>query len=133
MEYNGQVSIWFGNFRDFSDLEGYVQTKYSDDGNSIDSKFEVDFKIDYFDEDFREINVLDEPQNSFACILEEHSYYKSIISNYTKQHSDLLDKQYNSVILLYNFKYNQNVKEKEEEDLHIKFIGSIEYDETEID
>lgn len=76
---------------------------------------------------------MDEPQNSFACILEEHSYYKSIISNYTKQHSDLLDKQYNSVILLYNFKYNQNVKEKEEEDLYIKFIGSIEYDETEID
>jgi hypothetical protein len=133
MECNGQVSIWLGNFNDLSDLEMYVQTKYTDDGDSIDSKFETDFKIDYFDEDFREINVLEESQNSFSCILEDHSYYKSIIANYTDHHSDLLDKHYNSIILLYDFKYTENVKEIEEENMYIKFIGNIEYDETEID
>lgn len=133
MECNGQVSIWLGNFNNLSDLERYVQTKYTDDGDSIDSKFETDFKIDYFDEDFREINVLEESQNSFSCILEDHSYYKSIIANYTDHHSDLLDKHYNSIILLYDFKYTENVKEIEEENMYIKFIGNIEYDETEID
>ncbi len=133
MECSGQVSIWLGNFNDLSDLERYVQTKYTDDGDSINSKFETDFKIDYFDEDFREINVLEESQNSFSDILEDHSYYKSIIANYTDQYSDILDKHYNSIILLYDFKYTENVKEIEKENLYIKFIGSIEYDETEMD
>ena len=133
MECKGQVSIWLGNFNDISDLEMYVQTKYTDDGDSINSKFETDFKIDFFDEDFREINVLEESQNYFSYIIEEHSYYKSIIANYTDQHSDLLDNHYNSVILLYDFKYTENVREIEEENMYIKIIGSIEYDETEMD
>lgn len=129
MECSGQVSIWLGNFKNFSDLEKYVQTRYTKDGDSIDAQFEKDFQIDYYDEDFREINLLEAPQNSFANILQEHSYYKSIVTNYTKLYGDNLDMQYNSIILLYNFKYNSVVQEKKNSKRYIRFIGSVEYDE----
>lgn len=131
MECMGQVSIWLGNFKNFSDLEKYVQTQYTKDGDSIDSQFEKDFEIDYYDEDFREINLLEVPQNSFTNILQEHSYYKSIVSNYTKLYGDNLDMQYNSIILLYNLKYNSVVKEKKNSKRYVRFIGSVGYDDRE--
>lgn len=129
MESKGQVSIWIGNFSEFKELERYVQTDYTEDGDGIDSKFETDFGIEYYDEDFREINMLDEPQESFTCMIQEHSYYKSIIENYTKENSDYLGDKYNSIILLYNFKYNQNIKEIKGRDMYIRYVASVEYDE----
>lgn len=130
--YNkGQVSIWIGNFNSLGDLEKYIQTEYIDDSVCLDSRFETDFNIEYYDEDFREINILDNPQDSFRCLLQEHSYCNSIISNYTKNHSDYIGSLYNSVILLYNYKYDQSVKEIEKEGIYIKYIGSVEYDEKE--
>ncbi|GKX65860.1 immunity 22 family protein [Inconstantimicrobium mannanitabidum] len=129
MESKGQVSIWVGNFSEFKELERYVESGYTEDGDSVDSKFEADFGIEYYDEDFREINMFEEPQESFTCMLQEHSYYNSIIKNYTKEQNDCLGTKYNSIILLYNFNYNKNVKEIQESDRYIKYIGSVEYDE----
>lgn len=129
MESKGQVSIWIGNFSEFKELERYVQTDYTEDGDAIDSKFETNFGIKYYDEDFREINMLDEPEESFTCMIQEHSYYKSIIENYTKENSDYLGDKYNSIILLYNFNYNQNIKEIKGRDMYIRYVASVEYDE----
>lgn len=131
MKNEAVVSIWLGSFNCYEDLQKYIEVKYTEDGDSIDSKFEKDFKIDYYDEDFREVNFLEKSSDSFTYILQEHSYFNSIISNYTKCSNDKLERTYNSVILVYNFSYEEKVKEIQDSNKLIEFIGSVEYDENE--
>lgn len=42
MESKGQVSIWIGNFSEFKELERYVQTDYTEDGDGINSRFKTE-------------------------------------------------------------------------------------------
>lgn len=124
----GTVSIWLGNFKSLRDLEEYVSTKYTDDGESIDSQFERDFSIDYLDEDFLEINMLHKPMNEISKIIEGHSYYNSIITSYTKQNLDKLSAMYNSSILAYDINYDKYVNQTKCGETCLTFIGNFQYD-----
>ena len=48
------VSLWLGCFHDFNELETYTEIKYNEDGDSIPSIFEKDFKLGYYDRDLVE-------------------------------------------------------------------------------
>lgn len=124
----GTVSIWLGNFKCLRDLEEYVSIKYTEDGDSIDSQFEKDFSNDCIDEDFLEINYLDDSINEFSKIIEGHSYFNSIISNYSKQNIDKLDTIYNSSILAYDLNYDGDINKAKNGDGSQVFIGNFEYD-----
>lgn len=40
------VSIWLGNIKNENSIEEYVDLKYDEDGESVPSKFFIDFNID---------------------------------------------------------------------------------------
>jgi hypothetical protein len=61
------------------DLQNYLFISYTEDGDAIPSKFETDFNIDYFEEDFREVAYFDEEQNTLPMLLEGCSYDNIVI------------------------------------------------------
>jgi Immunity protein 22 len=123
MEKQGIVSIWLGNINTQSQLEEYVNLTYDEDGESVPSKFFVDFNIDMddTDEDFIEKVVLEERSKNISVLLEGCSYEEIILPKIKK--SVNLDKMYNAVILIYNFEYENLVNSSKDFD----FIISASY------
>lgn len=124
----GIVSIWLGRFNTLEELQEYLQVGYSGDVDFIVSRFEKDFEIEYFDEEMREVNFLEEPTHEFSGILKGHSFFKGIVSSYTDLFEDELGGEYNSSILLYNFDYKGSKTEVTYRKNLLKFVGSIKFD-----
>ncbi|GAB6256944.1 immunity 22 family protein [Peribacillus sp. NPDC055009] len=122
MEKQGLVSIWLGNIKKENSIEEYVDITYAEDGESVPSKFFMDFNIDMddTDEDFIEKEVL-ENSNDISILLEGCSYEEIIIPKINKHFN--LRKSYNAVILIYNFEYDNKINSIGEFD----FITSISY------
>lgn len=127
MEKEGTVSIWLGLFNPIEKLQGYLQVNYTSDVDFIDSKFEKDFNLEYFDEDLREIDYLNQSTDSICDILTDHSYSESIIPNYIEKFGAKLDRKYNSLILLYNYTYTGEVKETNFNKGYMKFMGTVNF------
>ncbi|MFE4352050.1 immunity 22 family protein [Peribacillus butanolivorans] len=123
MEKQGIVSIWLGNIKKENSIEEYVDLKYDEDGDSVPSKFFMDFNIDMddSDEDFIEKAVLNENSNDISILLEGYSYEEIIIPKINKHFN--LTKSYNAAILIYNFEYDNKINSIGEFD----FITSISY------
>jgi hypothetical protein len=64
----GTVSVWVGTVRDEDELFDHVAMEYGDDGPT--SRFLLDSGIGWYDEDFAEGSVGDDPVRALA----EHSY-----------------------------------------------------------
>ncbi|WP_249595687.1 immunity 22 family protein [Peribacillus frigoritolerans] len=123
MVKQGMVSIWLGNIKNEISIEEYVYLKYDENGESVPSKFFINFKIDMdeTDVDFIEKAVLKENSNNISVMLEGCSYEEIMIPKFNKQFN--LTKSYNAVILIYNFEYDNNINSIGEFD----FITSISY------
>lgn len=127
MEHEGTVSIWLGKCVDIKDLQHYLQVNYSKFGDYLNSKFEMDFKFECFDEDLKEINFIERDSDSFSDIIKDQSFSENIISDYGKKFTDKLDREYNSIILLYDFNYDGSIKEASGDNVYVKFVGSFKY------
>ncbi|WP_176523582.1 immunity 22 family protein [Bacillus pseudomycoides] len=128
MEYRGVVSLWLGTSRSFNQLQEYVDMEYTEDGDSIDSKFGVNFGFGYYDEDQIEIMFYEEPKIHIEEILQDFSYSEIIIQKF----KDLMKKEnvaasMNSVILLYDFHYDAEKIKDTYEGLEFIFIGAVRY------
>lgn len=125
MEKQGWVSIWFGNVNNRDSLGQYVDLLYDENGESIPSKFFIDFNIDMdeTDEDTIEKVVYKNSSNDISNLLKGCSYDKIIIQKVKEKVK--LKKTYNAVILIYNFKYNKKISSTGNFD----FITSTSYDE----
>ncbi|MBH8606983.1 immunity 22 family protein [Thermoactinomyces sp. CICC 10521] len=110
MEKEGYVSLFIGNLSSFEELENYVMQSYTEDGNLVNSEFGKDFNIEYYDDDFREVEFHNEPSRDLRVILKSFSYDEKIIPEFIGICGEHLDQEANSVILLYNFDYDGNVK-----------------------
>ncbi|MBC1512141.1 immunity 22 family protein [Listeria booriae] len=123
MEKNGIVSLWLGNAENIEQLDNYVELNYDDDGESIPSEFLLDYQIDMddIDEDFIEKAVLDKKYDNFTSLLKDASYEEKIIPKLLKDYS--IEKDYNAVILLYNFEYEGKTMVANNFD----FIASVSY------
>jgi len=121
------VAIWLGNFQPIERLQEYFQVNYSETVDYIDSQFEKDFNIEYFDAEMSEIEHFPERKSSISDLLENHSFSESIIPNYIKTFGDDLPGGYNSLILVYDYSYTGLEKEIFIKKNYIKFIGNIEY------
>lgn len=124
MEKKGLVSIWLGNIKEGESIEDYVDLTYDDDGESVPSKFFIDFNIDIdeIDEDTIEKVVYRNSSNDISTLLDGCSYDEIIIPKIKK--SIDLKKSYNAVILIYNFEYNKEITSTDSFD----FITSIKYE-----
>lgn len=127
LQKEGYVSLWFGNSKSLDDYNKYIDFKYSEDGDFISSQFAKDFNISYFDEDFFEVDFFDEPMNDLKQLLEGFSYDKIITSKFIEIISNDIIDNINSVILLYNFKFDGKIKSSDNEINSYKFIGSVTY------
>lgn len=109
MEKQGMVSIWLGNVNSLDQLEEYIKNTYDEKGESVPSRFFVDFNIDMdeTDEDLIEKGILEEKSDKFYELLEGCSYIEAILHNMNK--SINLTKAYNAIILIYNFEYDNYV------------------------
>jgi len=123
MEKEGFVSLFIGNSKSYKDLQNYILNSYTEDGDLLPSEFEKDFNIDYYNEDFREVEFYDEPSNDLRVLLEGFSYDEEIIPKFLELCGERLNQEANSVILLYNFQYNGNVNEKNQ----FRFLGTVQY------
>ncbi|SFC85687.1 Immunity protein 22 [Bacillus sp. 491mf] len=123
MEKQGMVSIWLGNIKTQHQLGEYVDLTYDEDGESIPSKFLVDFNIDRneIDEDFIEKEVLEEESDNISVLLEGCSYDEMILPK-IKEYVNL-NKSYNAIVLIYNFEYQNQVSSSGDFD----YITSISY------
>ncbi|SFA47597.1 Immunity protein 22 [Parageobacillus thermantarcticus] len=123
MEKEGFVSLFIGNSKSYKDLQNYILNSYTEDGDLLPSEFEKDFNIDYYNEDFREVEFYDEPSNDLRVLLEGFSYDEEIIPKFIELCGERLNQEVNSVILLYNFQYNGHVNEKNQ----FRFLGTVQY------
>jgi thiamine pyrophosphokinase len=123
MEKEGFVSLFIGNSNSYEELQKYVLVSYTEDGDSIPSKFEKDFGIEYYNEDFREVEFCSQSSNDLRFLLEGFSYDEEIVPEFINICGERLDQEVNSVILLYDFKYDAKVDKANQ----FKFLGTVQY------
>ncbi|MGG0289504.1 immunity 22 family protein [Bacillus pacificus] len=114
MEVHGMVSIWFGNMQTQDQLDAYIDVTYDEEGDAIPARFFVDFNIDMIDvdEDFIEKEVLEEASDDISVLLTGCSYDDKILSRINEEVK--LKKSYNSIVLIYNFQYDNSVSNCED-------------------
>ncbi|AND37910.1 immunity 22 family protein [Cytobacillus oceanisediminis] len=124
MEKQGWVSIWLGNIKEEDSIEKYVDLTYDEDGESVPSKFFIDFNIDMdeTDEDTIEKVVYKNSSSDISTLLDGCSYQEIIIPKIKK--SIDLKNSYNAVILIYNFEYNNEITSTDAFD----FIAATNYE-----
>lgn len=124
MEREGKVSLWLGNFSDSQSFNDFIELDYTEDGDLIPSKFQKNFRIGYYDEDFSEIEYFENSFNNLKNILEGFSYDEKIIPQFMQIYQE---QYYNCVILLYNFEYIPSIENYTDGDNDLKFIGVADY------
>lgn len=124
MQKEGMVSLWLGNFKDEETFRKFMEIKYTDDGDSAPSLFKKNFKIKYYDIDFSEIDYIEEESSDLQILLEGFSNDYEIIPRFNEKYNGDI---YNSIVLLYDFEYNCNVKNYKAGDNQLNFIGYVNY------
>ena len=131
MDYrkNGFVSFWIGNLESGNNLEKLMEENYSDDGDKIFSDFSKLFKTGRYDDDFREACFFENGINNIADALVSFSYSEEFVSSFADITKNELGKNYNTIILLYNFQYGEKRREISSDKFgFLKFIGFTRYD-----
>lgn len=95
-----------------------MRIDYTADGDSIPSQFEKDFKLGYYDRDLVEKDWITVPESSIGELLVDFSYDNQLIPQI---HS--VDKEYNTIILIYNYNYEQ-------EPSGIKHLNGVDFIEV---
>ena len=129
MEREGFVSLWVGHAESDLSLLEYVRIKYSEDGDYLPSQFLKDFNIDIdeFDEDYIERICLNKETHSIEKLINGCSYEDIVIPKFKDLLSEDSFEKFNAGILLYNFQYDNKIKEINNSKNIFRFIGSVEY------
>lgn len=117
------VTVFLGNFETTDRLQKYLKVGYTDDGDSIPSEFEKDFRLDYYNRDLVEQDWINPPKNNLSKILEGFSYDTQIIPQLVKD----ID-FFNTIILVYDYKYKDGKRIESGQDYIIQIVGSAEYE-----
>ena len=125
MHQEGMVSLWVGHADSTSDLEDYLKMAYTEDGDVIPSPFARDFRIEHYDEDFREAQHYDKPSQSVSGLLRGYSYDNVIIPKFIQLLGDTLPMPVNAIVLLYNFKYEGEVESTASGPVTLRFMGVV--------
>lgn len=127
MEKEGFVSLWVGNVQSSEELDRLLAVSYSDEGDFIPSIFAKHFEIRRYDDAVREAEYYEEASNDLNQILEGFSYDDEIVPRFTALVQEGLTKDFNAVILLYNFKYTGEIIEAIIQSNYFRFLGTVEY------
>ncbi|MEN1936475.1 immunity 22 family protein [Paenibacillus sp. 102] len=128
MKYKGMASLWLGTSQSLNQLQKYVDMEYTEDGDSIDSKFGVNFGFGYYDEYQIEIMFYEEPKIHIEEMLQDFSYSEVIISRFKDFMKKVnVEDGMNSVIVLYDFQYDAEKVKDTYEGLEFIFVGAVPY------
>lgn len=119
LSQNSYVSLWVGVFKNKNAFQSFLTDSCDEDGNCIQSQFETLFKINA-DNDFREI-VFVKDKTSITELIKGCSYENDV----AKILNDSEEVLVNSAILLYNYKYENDITvfQSENKQNTLKFIG----------
>ncbi|HLR36236.1 MAG TPA: immunity 22 family protein [Tissierellales bacterium] len=76
------VSLWLGNFLSSDDVEKYTKVRYTEDGDSIFSQFEKDFRLEYYDRDLIEKDWISELDDNIKNLLIGFSYDDKLLNEF---------------------------------------------------
>lgn len=129
MEREGYVSLWIGIIDSDFELSKYLELGYTDDGDYIPSQFLTDFNIDLdeFDEEFTERNFAKNLTDSIIELIKGCSYEDVVLEKFQDLYSDTCKEKLNSAFLLYNFQFDENIKQIKTDKYYFRFVGSIKY------
>lgn len=126
MEEEGIVSIWLGNFSDENALITYAAEEGRINGAEVVSQFSKDFfngEMWAFDPDFFERAVV-KPSNNISKLVKPFSYGETFEVDNIK-----LNKSYNAVILVYDYKYEVQNKPV---NAPVEFIAAVPYENLDL-
>jgi hypothetical protein len=126
MEELGIVSLWLGEVDASESLEQFVNTNYSEDGDFENSDFGRAFRISFYDEDFLEAEFFERSYTSISELLQDSSYEEILIPKFSAINEPLVQ-AFNSIILVYNFRYSGTVEEWRQASIYFRFFGSVSY------
>ena len=122
MIMENKVSLWLGNYINAEELNSYINIHYDEDGNTIPSKFQIDFDIEKYDTDAIESDWISEPCESVDKLLAGFSGDLEIIAKFKPILKNVDLRRYNSILLLYNFEYS----ERDLIGTGMDFIGTVD-------
>ncbi|EOP59968.1 immunity 22 family protein [Bacillus nitratireducens] len=131
MENPGVMSLWIGNFRTKQSLKEYVEIKFDEVGDRIQSKFMRDFNLDFIDynQDLLESTLIEDSTTSLTTLLSGSSYETEILSQFVEHYGEELPEIYDSVIRLYDFEYDGDIDEVKFKSGNLIYMGSAVYEE----
>ncbi|HDR7613251.1 TPA: immunity 22 family protein [Bacillus mycoides] len=131
MENPGVMSLWIGNFRTKQSLKEYVEIKFDEIGDRIQSKFMRDFNIDFIDynQDLLESTLIENSTTSLTNLLNGSSYEAEILSQFVEHYAEELPETYDSIIRLYDFEYDGDIDEVKFKSGNLIYMGSVVYEE----
>ncbi|MGM0923926.1 MAG: immunity 22 family protein [Bacillota bacterium] len=131
MENPGVLSLWLGNFPTEDELKQYVELKFNKLGDRISSKFMQDFNIDFVDynQDLLERTFINHSTKSLKVLLKGSSYEDKLLPQLIEHYGESIKENFNSVIRLYDFEYNEVVDEVKSANKNILFMGAVTYEE----
>ncbi|WP_459502382.1 immunity 22 family protein [Bacillus sp. C1] len=127
----GVMSLWVGNFRTKQSLKEYVEIKFDEVGDRIQSKFMRNFNIDFIDynQDLLESTLIEDSTTSLTTLLSGSSYEAEILSQFVEHYGEELPENYYSIIILYEFKCDGDIDEVKFKSGNLIYMGSVVYEE----
>lgn len=126
MKKEGMVSLWLGDSESFDRLNSFLKIEFSEDGDPLGSEFSRELGLEYIDEDFSESECVGRT-HSLGEALDGFSYNEIIAPRFIDKVGEILDKEINAVILLYNFEYLGMKSNIVRPGITLQFIGSLPY------
>ena len=105
-----KVSLWLGFFENKEEFIKYMNIGFDEDGNYVKSKFQEDYGIEKYDMDLIETDWIEDVATDVETLLAGFSYDFKIIPEFDIELKKLDISRYNSIILLYDFEYDNNKK-----------------------
>ena len=118
------MSLWVGVASSVDALEQALAEQFSVDGDSEGSAFSRAFKIDNYNDDFREAE-LRPLSGGWSIVFSGFSSEEALASKFSEI-CPCLPAGFNCLIVLYDFNYEGCVREAQVSGLFLRFVGSVD-------
>jgi hypothetical protein len=124
----GWVSLWLGQAVSADALEGAMTIEYSEEGDFLGSEFSRRLRIEFYDDDFREAEMLDARTASVIQALAGFSADETVGPRFVELIGPELSEPFNAVVLLHNHQYDGTVARYEHAGVSLRFMGAVRYE-----
>ena len=119
------VSVWIGTSPSWEILDDHLTFTFTEDGIANPCKFGEAFRIDWFDDDFRETSRAENKTQKATELLDSHSSGDEIAKALGRAYS--LPEPCNAIVLPYEFEYLGRVDSANVGgDTPLRFLGCVD-------